>query len=69
MDSITELARRGAVVLVLAGVFLQGLLGLLPAEKAHTPRYRRPWGLQAQTIHRIGQRVIAVRLQVVAVAL
>ena len=67
MDSITELARRGAVVLVLAGVFLQGLLGLLPAEKVHTPRYRRPWGLEARTVRRFGPRLVALRVQVICV--
>ena len=59
-----ELVRRAALVLLVAGVFLRGLLGLLPAEKVHTPRYRRPWGLQAATVRRFGPRLVALRLQV-----
>lgn len=63
-----ELVRRAAVVLLVAGVFLQGLLGLLPAEKVHTPPpARRPWGLEARTVRRFGPRLVAVRLQMVVV--
>ena len=58
-----DFLRRAAVVLVLAGVFLQGLLGLLPSEKVHTPPYRRPWGVQAVTVRRVGPRLVALRVQ------
>ena len=60
-----ELARRAALVLLVVRVFLQGLLGLLPAEKIHTPRYRRPWGMQAATVRRFGPRLVALRVQLV----
>lgn len=63
-----ELVRRAALVLLVAGVFLQGLFGLLPAEKVHTPRpARRPWGMQAATVRRFGPRLVAFRMQVVIV--
>ena len=62
-----ELARRAAVVLLVSLVFLHGLLGLLPAEKVHTPRYRQPWGLEARTVRRFGPRLVAFRMQVVIV--
>lgn len=63
-----ELVRRAALVLLVAGVFLQALLGLLPAEKVHTPRpARRPWGMQAATVRRIGPRLVALRVQMVVV--
>ena len=58
-----DLLRRAAVVLLVAGVFLQVVLGLLPAEKVHTPPCRRPWGMQAATVRRFGPRLVALRVQ------
>lgn len=62
-----DFLRRAAVVLLVSLVYLQVVLGLLPAEKIHTPRYRRPWGLQAATVRRFGPRVLAFRVQVMIV--
>lgn len=71
-----ELVRRAGLVLLVAGVFLQGLLGLLPAEKVHTAprspargRKPQPWWLEARRAGRVAGRLYAVRLQVVVVTL
>ena len=64
MDSIAELVRRAAVVLVLVAVYLRVVLGLAITQKVHTPRpSRRPWGLEARTVRRIGPRLVALRVQ------
>ena len=65
MAIIAEYIRRLAVVLVVALVFLQALLGLLPAEKVHTPHSRQPWGLQAATVRRFGPRLVALQFRVI----
>lgn len=69
-----ELVRRAALVLLLAGVFLQGLFGLLPAEKVHTAppspargRRPQPWGLEARRAGRVAGRLYAVRVQLVVI--
>lgn len=63
-----EYIRRLALVLLVAGVFLQGLFGLLPVEKIHTPRpAHQPWGLEARTVRRFGPRMVALRVQMVIV--
>ena len=62
-----DFLRRAAVVLLVSLVYLQVVLGLLPGEKEHTPRYRQPWGLQAATVRRFGPRLVALRVQVICV--
>ena len=75
MEIIADVLRRAALVLLWAGVFLQVLLGLKPAEKVHTRAYQappspaRPWALEARTVRKVGRRVVAVRLQVLTVSL
>ena len=74
MEIIADVLRRAALVLLWAGVFLQVLLGLKPAEKVHTRAYQarrspaRPWGFEARKVGKIGNHVYAVRLQLVSVA-
>ena len=74
MEIIAELVRRGAIVALWLRVFLQVLLGLKPAERVHTRAYQaprspaRPWALEARTVRKVGRRVVAVRLQLIAVA-
>ena len=64
---MVELVTRAALVLLVAGVFLQVAFGLASPQKIHTPRYRRPWGMQAATVRRFGPRLVAFRMQVVIV--
>lgn len=70
-----ELVRRAALVLLWAGVFIQCTFGLLPAERLHTARSTpprspaRPWALEARHIRRYGRRVVALRVQLVAVSI
>ena len=72
MQSIAELVRRGGVVLIWAGVYLQVLFGLASPRREHTARRSpargrspQPWGLEARTVRRIGPRIIALRFQLV----
>lgn len=74
MEIIADVMRRAALVLLWLGVFLQVLFGLKPAERVHTRAYQarrshaRPWALEARTVRKVGRRVVAVRLQVLTVA-
>ncbi len=70
-----ELVRRAALVLWILLVSLLTLAGLTPAERVHTRAYQaprspapRPWALEARTVRKVGRRVVAVRLQLIAVA-
>lgn len=69
-----ELVRRAQLLALLVRVFLLTPLGLMPAGKEHTARSTaprspaRPWALEARTVRKVGRRVVAVRLQLIAVA-
>ena len=72
MQSIAELVRRAALVLIWAGVYLQTLFGLASPRREHAPRRSpargrrpQPWGVEARTVRRIGPRLVAFRLQLV----
>ena len=75
MEIITELVTRAAVVLWILVVSLLTLAGLPVVRKEHTRAYHaprspaRPWALEARTVRKVGRRVVAVRLQVLTVAL
>ncbi len=75
MEIIAELVRRAALVALLVRVFLLVLLGLPVGEKVHTHTYQaprspaRPWALEARHIRQYGRRVVALRIQVITVAL
>lgn len=74
MEIITELVRRAALVLWILLVSLLTLAGLPVVQKVHTRAYQaprspaRPWALEARTVRKVGRRVVAVRLQLIAVA-
>ena len=67
--------RLFTLVLLLVRVFLLTPLGVMAAEKKHTPRSAtrrspaRPWGFEARKVGKIGNRAYAVRLQLVSVAI
>ena len=68
-----ELVRRGAVVAVWLAVYLRVLCGLALVERKHTARRSpargrspQPWGLEYRTARRVGGRLLAVRVQVLA---
>ncbi len=68
-----ELVRRAAVVMLWLLVVLQTVFSALASARP-TPRLtssraqaRRPWGLEARTVRRIGPRLVAFRMQVVIV--
>ena len=72
MESIAELVRRGALVLLLVRVFLLTTAGELISLKKHTARRSpargrspQPWGVEARTVRRIGPRIVALRFQMV----
>lgn len=72
MESIAELVRRGALVLLLVRVFLLTTAGELISVKTHTARRSpargrspQPWGVEARTVRRIGPRIVALRFQMV----
>ena len=74
MQSIAELVRRAALVLLLVRVFLLTTAGELTSLKTHTARRSpargrrpQPWGVEARTVRRIGPRLVAFRLQLVIV--
>ena len=74
MQSIAELVRRAALVLLLVRVFLLTTAGELISVKTHAPRRSpargrspQPWGVEARTVRRIGPRLVAFRLQLVIV--
>ena len=75
MEIIAELVRRAALVLWILLVSLLTMLGLKPAERVHTRAYQaprppaRPWALEARHIRQYGRRVVALRIQVITVAL
>ena len=69
MEIIADVMRRGAIVALWVRVFLLVLLGLPVGEKVHTAPVARPWGFEARHIRRYGRRVVAVRVQLLAVTL
>ena len=74
MEIIAELVRRGALVLWILVVSLLTLAGLPMWPMGQKSAYQaprspaRPWGLEARTVRKVGRRVVAVRLQVLTVA-
>lgn len=72
MLSITELVRRAAIIALWVGVYLRVVLGSV-VVRGNTPRpgspARKPWAMETRHIRRYGKRIVAIRLQVVAVAL
>ena len=66
---VSELTRRAAIVALWVGVYVQVLLGLPPATRGHTHRPTlSPWGVEARHIQRFGRRVVAIRVQVLTIA-
>lgn len=70
-----ELVTRAHLLALLLLVFLLTPFGLMPDRKEHARAYQaprspaRPWALEARHIKQYGRRVVAIRVQVVAVAL
>ena len=70
MEIIAELVRRAALVLLLVRVFLLTTASEITSRKVHTARGpARPWALEARHIRQYGRRVVALRIQVITVAL
>jgi hypothetical protein len=70
MEIIADVLRRAALVLLLVRVFLLTTAGEITSRKVHTARGpARPWALEARHIRQYGRRVVALRIQVITVAL
>lgn len=65
MEIIAEVLRRAALVLLVARVFLQVVVGEMYAT-AYSPRLPRqlgPKGYELRSIRRIGPRIVAVQFR------
>lgn len=75
MEIIADVLRRAALVALLVRVFLLTTASEITSRKEHTHTYQaprspaRPWALEARHIRQYGRRVVALRIQVITVAL
>ena len=70
-----ELMRRAQLLALLVRVFLLTTASEITSRKEHTARRSarrspaRPWALEARAVRKVGRRVVAIRVQVLTVAM